>query len=397
MTQLLIVDDDPAQARALARAFARLRPDFKITVAGNGAEATRIMSERGVDLLLTDLRMPGMDGFELVAWTVSNFPDISVFAMSAYGAEDTTARACGLGAIEYFSKPFEPKAALARFNDALSQSVRGHVQNVSLASFLQLLEMERKTCNLTIKSQEQTGVLVVRKGELVDARTGNLRGEDAATAIIAWPNSSIVISRPNDFGPPAIEKSLGFIVMEAMRIQDETARNAPSPEAGGSAWPPRRSWRPSGTPSEPSPALGSSPHAAPSNASELGLPSGASAIAVVDTATGNVLRSATKDGYPLQEVATMAALVLRHQAATLKLCDTAEGVEELVLSTTSRCDVIRPLNGGSNQFALLVFAPEDTNLVMARLELQRFIAGHELAPPLGNREDSANTERQRTP
>jgi DNA-binding response OmpR family regulator len=113
--------------------------------------------------------MPDMDGFELVAWTVSNFPDTSVFTMSAHDTEDTSARACGLGAIEYFVKPFDPKVALARFNDALSQSVRGHVQNVSLASFLQLLEMERKTCNLTIKCQEQTGVLVVRKGELVDA------------------------------------------------------------------------------------------------------------------------------------------------------------------------------------------------------------------------------------
>lgn len=122
--------------------------------------------------------------------------------------------------------------------------------------------------------------------------------------------------------------------------------------------------------------------AAPPGANgELGLPSGAIAIAVVDTATGTVLSSAAKEGCPLLELARMAALVLRHQTKTLSLCNSTEGVEELVLSTTTRCDVIRPLNGNASQFALLMFAPEETNLVMARMELERFIAGHALRVP----------------
>jgi len=124
----------------------------------------------------------------------------------------------------------------------------------------------------------------------------------------------------------------------------------------------------------PSSPVSAAPPLVPS--SSAALPSGTSAIAVVDTATGAVLRSASKDGVPLAELACMAALVLRHQTTTLNLFNTAEGVEELVLSTTGRCDVIRPLNGSGSQFALLVFEPEETNLVMARLELDRFIAGH---------------------
>jgi hypothetical protein len=71
----------------------------------------------------------------------------------------------------------------------------------------------------------------------------------------------------------------------------------------------------------------------------------------------------------------MASQVLQQEAAMLKLCIETEGVEELVLSTSSRCDVIRPLN--AHAFALLVFAPEDTNLVMARLELEQFIVANQ--------------------
>ncbi|HKO46190.1 MAG TPA: response regulator [Polyangiaceae bacterium] len=375
MTRLLIVDDDELQARALARAFSRLRPDLTLLTASSGAEATRLMQEPGIDLVLTDLQMPEMDGFQLVAWILGNFPDVTVFTMSAFGTEQTASRLDGLGGIEYFTKPLDAKLALARLTDALDQSVRGHVQNVSLASFLQLMEMERKTCNLSIRSDDKVGVLVVRKGVLIDARSGDLSGEEAAISIIAWPNSSIMISRHGESGPAVIQKSLGFIVMEAMRVQDEAARNAaPSNDGNASIFPgTRRSWRPNVTLPE-----SSLPPAYPSllpATRDLGLPSGASALVIVETATGTVLHFAAKEGCPVAELARSAALVVRHQVNTLRRCDENEGIEELVLSTSSYCDVIRPIGGGLAQFALLVFAPDETNLVMARLELERFISG----------------------
>ncbi|HYQ04819.1 MAG TPA: response regulator [Polyangiaceae bacterium] len=382
MTRLLIVDDDAVQARALARAFSRLRPDFTLLTANSGLEATQLMSGQAVDLVLTDLQMPEMDGFELVAWILNNCPDVAVFTMSAFGTEQTAARLERMGGIEYLTKPLDAKQTLARLTEALSQSVRGHVQNVSLASFLQLMEMERKTCNLTIRSGDKVGVLVIRKGQLIDAHCGEVRGEDAAISIIAWPNSSIMISRHGEFGPPVIEKSLGFIVMEAMRVQDEAARNAPPPlDGSGSIFPgPRVSWRPNGASADSAlpPANGSYLPAI----RELGLPSGTSAIAVVETATGAVLQFAAKDGCPVAELARSAALVVRHQLNTLTLCSENEGIEELVLSTSTYCDVIRPIGNGLAQFALLVFAPDETNLVMARIELDRFIAGRSSLAPL---------------
>ena len=370
MTRLLIVEDDPVQAKALARALSQMRPDFTVWTSGNGVEATRLMSERGVDVVLTDLQMPEMDGFELLAWILTNNPELSVFAMSAYGTEDTARRlnGLGLGAIESFTKPVDAQAVLGRVTDALSQSVHGHVRNVSLASFVQLLEMERKSCSLTVRCDDQTGLLVVHKGSLIDARVGTTHGDAAAIAIIAWPNPSIVISRSAASGPPTIQKPLGFIVMEAMRVQDEALRDSTQQCDGtGSVWPAAgRSWRPGA-------AAESNLPGRLARANEMLLPSGARALAIIDTATGSILHSAARDGCPVAELARMAAQVLRHEMTTLSLCDTEEGIEELVLSTTTRCDVIRPLDPGAREFALLVFAPEDTNLVMARLELSRFI------------------------
>lgn len=104
MTRILIVEDDPAQMRALTRAFSKLRPDFTIETANNGIAATRVLSEHSVSAVLTDLQMPEMDGFELLAWMHNNQPNVSVFTMSAYEVNGSAARLSGLGANEHFEQ-----------------------------------------------------------------------------------------------------------------------------------------------------------------------------------------------------------------------------------------------------------------------------------------------------
>ena len=372
MTRLLIVEDDVEQARGMARIFSKLRPDLTILTAHNGVEATRLISERDVDLVLTDIRMPEMDGFALLAWMHDRAPDVPVFTMSGYGDAESAVRLDDLGANESFTKPLDARAVLARLTETLAQSVRGHVQNVSLVSFLQLLEMERKTCTLNVSCEDRDGILVVQRGALVAAQTGHRVGQAAAIEIIAWPFANITISRHRAVRSERIQAPLGFILMEAMRVQDENARRAPGNGAPDSVRsPPRRTWRPPGSSSQRP-----GPESSPAGHAEVGLPSGAHALALVDTATGQVLRFAAQPGCPLDELARMASHVLLQEAAILKLCIETEGVEELVLSTRSRCDVIRPVTASA--FALLVFAPEETNLMMARIELDQFIIAHRM-------------------
>jgi CheY-like chemotaxis protein len=370
MSRILIVDDDVELLRSLSRTFERLRPDLKFLTAQDGAQAVRLLSQSEVDVVLTDLQMPGLDGFELLSWLREHRPNVSAFTMSAFGTAETARQVSALGVVEHFAKPIDATRVLANLTDALAQTVSGHVNYVSLASFLQLLEMDRKTCTLTITHGHQSGVLVVRRGVLVSARTGEQQGEPAAVTIVAWAYPTIGISRQCDEGPSTIHSSLGFIVMEAMRVQDEAARlSTGASDRNSSVWPgPRRTRRPSGLPSE------RPPESTNGKNGDMGLPSGAHGLAVVETATGNVLRAASRGDCPIGELARMASQLLLQEAATLELCSAAEGegVEELVLSTSSRCDVIRPL--GKNEFALLVFAPEETNLVMARIELDHFIA-----------------------
>lgn len=361
-SRLLIVEDDPAQARLLSRSFARQRPDLTIITSGNGEEAVRLVSDSGVDLILTELTMPGLDGFELLAWAASHCPEVPVFAMSTLGDDETISRVNALGAVGYFAKPIDVKAVVLRLTAELSQTVRGHVQNVSLASFLQLMEMERKTCTLTVTCAQHTGTLVVRKGELIDAETGALRGERAAIAIVAWQNPSITIARHLATEVRSIERPLGFVIMEAMRVQDEAAR-----ETGHSDWPaPGRGLGASSLPI-------SSSLATRSPTGTLGLPSGVRAIAVAETGTGALLHWAASDGFPMVERVTAAARLLEEQREAFRVSEPTQNIEEIMLLSATHCEIIQPLRESQGRFGLVVFEQAECNLVVARLELTRFV------------------------
>jgi len=342
-TRVLIVEEDPAQARLLSRSIARQRPDLTIVTSGNGAEAVQLVSDSGVDLILTELTMPGLDGFEILAWAANHCPEVPVFAMSTTDDVQTVSRVNALGAAGYFAKPIDVKAVVLRLTAELSQTVRGHVQNVSLASFLQLMEMERKTCTLTVTCAQHTGTLAIRKGELIDAETSSLRGEQAAIAIVAWPNPSITIARHLTTELRSIAQPLSFVIMEAMRVQDEAARNFTVSE-----WPASRR-RPQAS----------------------SLPSGVRAIAVVDSSTGAPLHWASSEGFSLEESASIAASLLRQQSAAFSESEPGQTIEEIVLFSATRAEIIRPLAGA--RFAQVVFDLTESNLVVARLELTRFV------------------------
>jgi len=361
-TRVLIVEDDPAQARLLSRSLARQRPDLTIITSGNGAEAVRLVSETGVDLILTELTTPGLNGFELLAWAANHCPEVPVFAMSTFGDDEILSRVSALGAVGYFAKPIDVKAVILRLTAELSQTVRGHVQNVSLASFLQLLEMERKTCTLAVTWSHHAGTLVIRKGELIHAEADALRGEQAAIAIVAWHNPSITIARHLTTDLRTIHQPLSFIIMEGMRVQDEASH-----ASGVSEWPASR----------PGLAVSSLPltHSAAARSSGncgLQLPSGVRAIAIAEKGSGALLHYATSDDLSISDHVNLMARLLEQQSEAFRFSEPPQEIEEIVLFSSTRWEVIRPLST-PRRFGLVMFESSECNLVVARAELTRFV------------------------
>ena len=136
-----------------------------------------------------------------------------------------------------FIAPSAPAAALQEaIVTLLESSVHGHISGVSLASFLQLVELDHKTCSLRIRQGEKRGVLYFRDGELLDAVCLPLLGEEAALTIVGWAPVTIDLCAHCPRTEPAIDSPLGYILIEGARRQDEekekeeSAASEPVPE-----------------------------------------------------------------------------------------------------------------------------------------------------------------------
>jgi two-component system response regulator HydG len=106
--RLLVVDDEQHVRTSLAAWF---REDgYDVTVAGSGREALQALARDGADILLVDIKMPGMDGLELQRKARELAPDATVIIMTAYASVETAVEALKDGAYDYVVKPFDPEA-----------------------------------------------------------------------------------------------------------------------------------------------------------------------------------------------------------------------------------------------------------------------------------------------
>lgn len=373
MTRLLIVDDDHGQLRLLARVISMRRRDLTVLTASHGLEAIEVLSSGPVDLVLTDLQMPEMNGFELLAWVLTHQPHVPVYSMTAYPAE-ADERLSELGSIECFTKPLDIPVLLDRVSRVLADGARGHVRNIGLPSFLQLLEMERKTCTLAIEAGARIGHLYLDGGALIDAQCRDLEGTSAALAILSWPDPAITILNGCASRRRTIEVPTGFLIMDAMRQQDEAARAGASPaseppELGADfGFDDFREHRRSElrAPTQPPERISLTLSRFP-----VYLPADARAIALVAN-TGRV-RTAAGSLEGIDAHAEFVARLFSSEAAAVRRLKLDDDIHEMVVTTRNHWTLVRPVPQDPASLVMLVFDPERANLVMERRELQSFV------------------------
>jgi len=132
---LLLVDDDPTLLAVLARRMAR--EGYEVLTAPSGAQALTQLEQRWPSLLIVDLMMPGMDGFELCA-RVKRIADLPIIVLSAVDASEAKVRALEDYAEDYITKPFDPDELVARVQRVLRRSATGHSQVVLDGGDLQI-------------------------------------------------------------------------------------------------------------------------------------------------------------------------------------------------------------------------------------------------------------------
>lgn len=218
--QVLFVEDDSTVRMVISHWFRHFKETHEFLMAENGKEALDILRAKPVDVVVTDLQMPVMDGFELITRMTEEFPRIPVIVATALDSRSLD-RLSLAGSFRVLRKPFELNSLKSAIDTEIDAVNQGALFGISLASFLQLIEMEQKTCTLRVTEGGTVGYLYFNDGMLSDAETENLTGDEAARRIVVWSRPEIQITTAFSKKEKVISISLSSLLLDTFRLLDE--------------------------------------------------------------------------------------------------------------------------------------------------------------------------------
>lgn len=118
--RILAVDDEPGMLKLLAM-IVREKTPHAIETTNNPLEAVQIVRRGGIDLVIADLKMPGLDGSELLE-AIRAFAEIPVIIITAYGTEEAAAETRAQGVFDFILKPFRKEQIILAIERALAWS-----------------------------------------------------------------------------------------------------------------------------------------------------------------------------------------------------------------------------------------------------------------------------------
>lgn len=241
MKNILFVDDEIHLTNMVISGLKNLLGpnDYTFFSAPNGQEALYILESNLIDFVITDLRMPVMNGLQLLTHLHSNYSSIPVVVLSSYSSDGIEERLRKLGCLKLLSKPVHVVQLANAIRDLMSKTkLGGVIQNISVGGFLQLIEMEGKTCRVKVMNKRSliTGWFYFEGGILFDAGCGDIRGAPAAQQIIGWDDVEITITYhevQRDTLERRITTQLMTLLLHSMHQKDEesAAQNTQSSSA----------------------------------------------------------------------------------------------------------------------------------------------------------------------
>jgi CheY-like chemotaxis protein/GAF domain-containing protein len=160
--KILIAEDDEDVRNICVRVLSE--ENYQVTAVENGLLAIEVAKQDSFDMLLTDIKMPQLDGLETARTIKTLYPDIVCVIMTGFGTMDTAIRALQLGADEFLVKPFTPDVLSAAVAKAM-EKVRLQRENIRLRALIPLFELSRTLMSTVAEDELLPRVLEVAQQE----------------------------------------------------------------------------------------------------------------------------------------------------------------------------------------------------------------------------------------
>ncbi|MBI3406374.1 MAG: DUF4388 domain-containing protein [Acidobacteria bacterium] len=241
---VLVVEDNPLVMELIVKG---MDPHCEVLTATDGADALLKVIDAPPDLIISDFKMPGMDGRQLYEKLRGREATRSIpfiFVANRNDIEEKL-RPLGAGVEELITKPFfltefvqRTKKVVDRINlEKMSKKatrpgvIQGRLEEMGMLDLMQSLEMGQKNCRLTIQHEKEKGEMFFAGGKVVHAVLGALQGNDAAFKLILWSAGEFEIDFNASADKTTTTMSTQGLMMEAMRLLDEA--NMKAADSGG--------------------------------------------------------------------------------------------------------------------------------------------------------------------
>jgi CheY-like chemotaxis protein len=235
--KILLVDDNPMVLGMLRQA---LSPIANVSTAGDAADALLKAVDESPDLLVSDYRMPGMDGRQLLEKLKSRpaTAGIAVILMASKG--DISERLSTQEHVEdYIEKPFFLKEAIRRIKRVVDRIaleklakaapsdgiLRGNLSQMNVIDLVQSLEMGRKNCLLTMTNRDDKCEMYFTQGQVNHAAYGSIVGDEAVFKVLRWTEGNFEINFEAKTSQQTTTLNTQGMLMEGLRLLDEAQRD----------------------------------------------------------------------------------------------------------------------------------------------------------------------------
>ena len=232
--KILLLDDDPDLLDMYREILAQLPSRPEIHTANSGSRAMAMLEAEPFQLLICDLKMPKMDGLQVLSIVRRKYPQLRTVVLTSVMDEQFRSRVYALGVDLFWQKPGtdqEIQLFLECLESLLGRESEGGFRGVHSKSLVDIIQLEcisQSSSMLRITNGPLTGKIWIQNGEVIDAEAAELTGEVAFHKILSWRAGVFESLPPEPNRSRTISKSYNALLLEGAQALDESR----GPEAG---------------------------------------------------------------------------------------------------------------------------------------------------------------------
>jgi CheY-like chemotaxis protein len=226
--RILLVDDDPDLLAMYQERLALLPSRPEIHTAASGGRALAMLEAEPYRLFICDLKMPKMDGLQVLSIVRRKYPELRTVVLTALLDEQFRSRVYALGVDLFWTKPGtdqEFKMFLECLESLLGRETESGFRGVQSKSLMDIIQLEcisQSSSVLRISNGPLTGKIWIQEGEIIDAEAADLANEAAFNKILSWKTGSFEMLPAEPSRPRTIFKSYNALLLESAQALDES-------------------------------------------------------------------------------------------------------------------------------------------------------------------------------